>query len=260
MVDLRDASAVRELIAGYKPSVIINAAAYTAVDRAESERDVAMQVNGEAPAAMAAEAKRGNALLVHFSTDYVFDGRGDRPYTEDDPPNPVTAYGVSKLAGDERVLGSGADAYIFRVAWVYASRGNNFLRTIRRLATEREELRIVSDQHGSPTWARAIAEATSLAVSRWLASRTADMPRPDPGVYHMAAPDHGTWFDFAAAIVDSLPPESRRPAVTAIQTKEYPTPAARPAWSVLDSSRLAAAFSLRLPSWRAQLAMCVDQP
>jgi dTDP-4-dehydrorhamnose reductase len=258
-IDLGDADAIRKVVRDVRPNVLVNAAAYTAVDRAESERDLAMRINGEAPGVMAEEAKRAGALMIHYSTDYVFDGQASRPYIETDQPNPVTAYGASKLEGDERVLQSGADAYIFRVAWVYASRGQNFLRTIRRLAAERDELRIVADQQGSPTWARLIAETTAVAVSRWLSDRTAGRAPPTGGSYHMAAPDHATWFEFASSIIASLPEEARRPSVTPIATRDYPTPARRPAWSVLDSRRLDAAFGLRLPSWKTQLSMCLEE-
>lgn len=257
-VDLTDLAAVRAAIATHRPRVVVNAAAYTAVDRAESERALAERINAEAPAAMAAAAAALGALLVHYSTDYVFDGRARAPYREDAPTAPQGAYGATKLAGDEAVLAGAADAWIFRVSWVYAARGRNFLRTIQRLAAERDELRIVDDQVGCPTWAREIAEATALAVGRWLSDRAAGYEPPARGVYHLASPDHTSWHGFASAIVDALPAGAPRPAVRPITTAEYPTPAARPAWSVLDPTKFREAFGLALSPWREQLARCLD--
>jgi dTDP-4-dehydrorhamnose reductase len=257
--DLEDPLAIREAIRQVRPDIIVNAAAYTAVDRAESEPDRAMRINGVAPGVMAEEAKRTHALFVHYSTDYVFDGLASRPYTEEDRAQPLTAYGMSKLAGDEAVLATGATAYILRVAWVYSMRGSNFLRTIRRLAEERDELRIVADQYGSPTWARCIAETTATLI-RVATDRRAKMEgEARTGVYHMAAPDHTTWYDFARAIVSGLkPPSDRAPArVTPIPTGEYPTPAKRPSWSVLDSAKLQETFGVALPPWETQLARCL---
>lgn len=259
-LDLADPAAIRSVIRANAPQVIVNAAAYTQVDRAESEPALAQSINTDAPAALAVEAARSGALLVHYSTDYVFDGTGSRPYTERDKAGPRTVYGASKLQGDQAVLKSDAEAYIFRVGWVYGRRGKNFLTTIQRLASERNELRVVGDQHGGPTWSRAIASITSQAVGQWLASRRAGQSAPARGVYHMAPPDHTTWHGFASAIVDAMtPPEGRkRPEVKSITSAEYPTPAARPAWSVLDARLLRETFGLELPSWRVQLSQCMD--
>jgi dTDP-4-dehydrorhamnose reductase len=259
MANIENPEAIRDVIRRTRPSVIVNAAAYTSVDRAESERDLAIRINGVAPGVMADEAKRAGALMVHYSTDYVFDGSASRPYTEDDRAQPVTAYGVSKLAGDEAVLASGAAAYVLRIAWVYAKRGNNFLRTIQRLASERDELRIVADQHGSPTWAHAIAEATAHVISVVQDRKAKSESEPPPGVYHLAAPNHTTWHGFAAAILSAMAADGQRarPKLTPILTADYPTPARRPQWSVLDSEKLRGAFGVQLPSWESQLAMCL---
>lgn len=259
-LDLTNPEAIRAIVRDEAPDVIVNAAAYTHVDRAETESALAHRVNADAPEVLAAEAARRDALLVHFSTDYVFDGTGDRPYREDDAPGPQTAYGASKLAGDQAVLASPAQAYIFRVGWVYGRRGSNFLRTVQRLALQSEELRIVADQRGSPTWSRAIAEAVTIAVGLWLTSRRTEIEAPPRGVYHMASPDHATWHDFAVEIVRRMPASDgwTRPVVRAIGTTEYPTPAPRPAWSVLDSQRLSEAFALGLPPWREQLGLCMS--
>jgi dTDP-4-dehydrorhamnose reductase len=257
-LDVADAGALREAVRRARPDFIVNAAAYTQVDRAESEPRVAHQVNAIAPAILAEEAKRSNALLIHFSTDYVFDGSASERYGETDVPRPASVYGATKLAGDTAVLESGVSAYVFRVGWVFGLRGRNFLRTIRQLALEKDELRIVADQHGSPTWSREIARVTTRAVQHWLAFRNDRAPAPEAGLYHVSAPDYTTWFGFATAIVCRTPPGLRRPVVTAITTAEYPTPAVRPAWSVLDSGKLRAAFGLSLPSWSDQLTSCLS--
>lgn len=257
-LDLGDFKAVQRAVREAEPDVIVNAAAYTQVEKAENEFALALRINGEAPEVLAAEAARSDALLVHFSTDYVFDGSETRPYVEDDIPVPRTAYGASKLAGDIAVLGSDASAYIFRVAWVYGRRGHNFLNTIGRLARERDEIRIVADQHGSPTWSRAIADATTLAVEQWLTSRRADKPAPPRGVYHMASPDYTTWHTFASAIVEQMhfPEGKRRPQVLPILSSDYPSRVTRPPWTVLDSGKLLETFGLALPPWKVQLAEC----
>ena len=258
-LDLGDLNALREIVRSAEADVIVNAAAYTQVERAEAESMLAHRINAEAPGVIATEAARTRALLVHFSTDYVFDGHGTKPYTEDDAPAPRTVYGASKLAGDEAILGSDADAYVFRVAWVYSQRGQNFLKTIQRLALERDELRIVADQHGTPTWARAIADATAVAIGQWLKSRCEGAAAPPRGLYHMASPDHTTWQGFASAIVGQLdfPPGKSPPVVTPITTADYPSAAPRPAWTVLDSRKLHQTFGVAIPPWREQLAECL---
>lgn len=258
-VDFTDLNRLRSVVQDADPGIIVNAAAYTHVDRAETEPDLAFRINGDAPRVLAEEAARTRALLVHFSTDYVFDGKIDRPYAEDDPTSPLNVYGASKLAGDKAILETDIDALVFRISWVYDAHGRNFLNTIRRLASQRPELRVVSDQYGSPTWARSIAEATTAALARWQAAHRHERDSVSSGVYHMTASDHTTWYGFAQAIVDKLelPEGQARPAVTPIPTSDYPTPACRPRWSVLDSSKLRHTFGLELPMWREQLAMCV---
>jgi dTDP-4-dehydrorhamnose reductase len=258
-LDLTDLDAVTSVVRAARADVVVNAAAYTQVERAENESVLAHRINGEAPAVLAKEAARSGALLVHFSTDYVFDGSGTVPYQEDDVTAPKTAYGASKLAGDEAVLASDVEAYIFRVAWVYSRNGHNFLNTIERLARQREELRVVADQYGNPTWSRAIAEVATRAVGQWLESRREGQAPPPRGLYHMASPDHTTWHGFASAIVDQLilPPGKSRPVVTPITTAEYGSRVNRPAWAVMDSGKLLETFRLALPPWRKQLAQCV---
>ena len=257
--DLSRLAGIRKLVRAVSPGVIVNAAAYTAVDAAEREEPLARLVNGDAPGVLAAEARRAGAVLVHYSTDYVFDGSARMPYTEAAPSEPLGTYGRTKLLGERAVLDSGAAAYVFRTSWVYGLRGRNFLSTVRQLSQSPEALRIVEDQEGSPTWSRALAEATAQALAVVLEARRAKLPGPATGVYHMCAPDHTSWYGFAKAIVTALPPrvDGTRVEVRAITTAEYPTPARRPAWSVLDPSKLREAFGLSLPPWREQLLRCL---
>ena len=238
-LDLRETSRVAEKVLDEKPDVIVNAAAYTAVDRAESEPDTAQAVNAAAPGAMAAEAARLGALLVHFSTDYVFDGAKPQPYLEDDSTNPLSAYGRSKLAGERAILSSGCRHLILRTSWVYGPHGRNFLLTILRAARERPELRVVDDQVGAPTSSLAIARATAALLRRDAA-----------GLYHFTAAGKTTWFGFAREI---LARAGIHTPIVPISTNEYPAAARRPRNSVLDNSRLKAAHGLALPSWQEQL-------
>jgi dTDP-4-dehydrorhamnose reductase len=250
-IDLTRPESVRPVIRDARPEVIINAAAYTAVDKAETETEKATAINAEAPAVMAQEARELGALLVHYSTDYVFDGAATRPYVETDAPSPLGAYGRSKLAGDQAVAASGADHLVFRLCWVYGARGANFMLTMMRLARERELLRVVADQHGSPTWSRMIAEATAHAVRQ---SWAAPDRRRLNGIYHLAASGQTTWHGFASAIIDRMPPDTRKCSrVEAITTADYPTPARRPAYSVLNCDKLQQTFGLRLPAWDLSL-------
>lgn len=251
-LDLASPDVIRARAREVKPDIIVNAAAYTAVDKAESESDLAMAVNGTAPGILAEEARRLGALLVHYSTDYVFDGMKGEPYVETDPTNPINEYGRSKLAGEAAIATSGCAHLIFRTSWVYGTRGKNFLLTILRLARERDELRIVSDQIGAPTSAPAIAAATSHALresARW--------PRDhDPrwGIYHMVAKGTTSWFGFAQAILAragfAVPVQ---PRLRPIPTSEYPTPAHRPNYSVLACEKLEACFGIALPAWEQAL-------
>lgn len=250
-VDFAAPDSIRRHIADAAPDIIINAAAYTAVDKAESETALATKINADAPGIMAEEAKRRGALLVHYSTDYVFDGTKTTPYVETDAPNPLGAYGRGKLAGDEAIRAADCAHLIFRLCWVYGARGGNFMLTIQRLAREREKLRVVGDQFGCPTWSRMIAETTAHAL-RYVRS-PADA-RALSGTYHLCASGESSWHGFAQAIVDLMPPETRKcREVEAITSAEYPTPTKRPAYSVLSCAKLEQTFDLRLPNWQDSL-------
>ncbi len=256
-MDLADPDSIHRAIADARPQVIVNAAAYTAVDRAESEPAAAMRLNGVAPGIIAEEAARTGALVVHFSTDYVFDGSGDRPWREDDRAAPLSVYGRTKLAGEEAVRAAGAPYLIFRTSWVYAARGTNFLRTMLKLAGERSELKIVDDQVGAPTWARSIANltASTLAQGRGPAAERS-------GLYHLTAAGAVSWFGFAQAIFAAATKRLtnfRAPSVIPIPTSQYPLPARRPSNSRLDNSRLLATFGLTPPAWETMLEQCMDE-
>jgi len=245
-LDLADPDAIRRVVREARPELIVNAAAYTAVDKAESEPAVATQINGDAPGVLAEEAKRSGALLVHYSTDYVFDGEKPGAYVETDTPNPVSAYGRSKLAGDRAVMASGCRHLIFRTCWVYGPRGRNFLLTILKAARERPELKVVNDQFGAPTSSGAIAEATVRAI----AANRGD------GIYHMSAGGRTTWHGFAQAIVEAA---GLKTPVLPIPTSGYPTPARRPRNSILDNSRLKNDFGIEVPEWRDGLREVLGQ-
>lgn len=250
-VDFTKPDDLRRIIREAQPEAVVNAAAYTAVDKAETDEDTARGINGHAPGVMAEECRRLGAWMVHFSTDYVFDGTKSAPYQEDDPPNPLGAYGRSKLEGDQAVAAAGAAHLTFRLCWVYGARGHNFMLTMMRLARERETLRVVRDQWGCPTWSRMIAEATAQAVRQAL--RAPD-PAPYSGTYHLAASGATSWHGFAEAIIHRMPVDGRKcRAVEAIPSTDYPTPARRPAYSVLDCGKLARTFGLRLPAWEESL-------
>lgn len=255
-IDLTSGDSVRQWVRETKPDIILNAAAYTAVDKAESEPNKAMAINGVAPGVLAEEAKQSGALLVHYSTDYVYDGAKTTPYVETDSPNPLGAYGRSKLAGDEAIRAVGGAHLIFRLCWVFGARGQNFMLTIMRLAREREKLRVVADQVGCPTWSRMIAQTTALALRQALAAGDWDA---FTGTYHLAASGVTSWQAFAQAIVNLMPAEGRKcSAVEAIPTSEYPTPAKRPAYSVLDCAKLERVFGLRLPPWEDSLRQAME--
>jgi dTDP-4-dehydrorhamnose reductase len=253
-IDLTSGDSIRQWILQSRPKIVINAAAYTAVDKAESEADRAMKINGVAPGILAEEAKKLGALLVHYSTDYVFDGTKTEPYVEADAPNPLGVYGRSKLAGDEAVRSVGGTHLIFRLCWVYGARGQNFMLTMMRLARERETLRVVSDQIGCPTWSRMIAETTALAVKQ----ATRDFAAYT-GTYHLASSGVTSWHGFAEAIVNQMPGEGRKCSrVEAIASSEYPTPTKRPAYSVLTCEKLKRTFGLQLPAWEASLSQALE--
>ena len=253
-LDLSDLDTIAPLLRRVQPDVVVNAAAYTAVDRAEDEIEAAFRANAEAPGRLA-EACAGLAIaLVHYSTDYVFDGGGTRPYRENDPTDPLGVYGRSKLAGEEAIAASGARHLILRTAWVYGLHGHNFLRTMLRVGAERDELHVVADQRGCPTPAWLIADATASLIARGIA---------ESGIRHLVAGGETTWHGFAEAIFEEALATgliARVPRVTPIATHEYPTRAARPAYSVLDTTRLRGEYGLELPDWRDALHRTLSRP
>jgi dTDP-4-dehydrorhamnose reductase len=251
-MDLSDLDQVRDVIRRVRPGLIVNPAAYTAVDKAESEPDLAHRVNAEAPGLMAQEARALGAALVHYSTDYVFDGSQAAPRAEDDATGPLNVYGASKLAGEQAIAAAGIPHLIFRTSWVYGMRGKNFLLTMMKLAKERDELRVVADQHGAPTWSRTIADSTALVLSQAHAGG-GEWWRQNSGVYHLSSQGQTTWFDFTRAILEEAGIDCR---VLPISSAEYPVPAKRPQYSVLSSERLMARFC-RLPEWREALRLCL---
>jgi dTDP-4-dehydrorhamnose reductase len=249
---------LREAIRSVRPQWIVNPAAYTAVDKAESEPELAYAVNRDAVRAIGEEAQRIGAVVIHFSTDYVFDGQGSRAYTEADPTGPVSVYGASKLAGEIALAESGAAHLIFRTSWVYGGRGKNFLLTILKLAREREVLRVVGDQHGAPTWSRDLALMTAAAVRRCEADGggLAEAVKRVGGVYHAAGAGETTWYGFAAEAVRlerAREPKVRLAEIEAIRSAEYPTPARRPANSRLNCERLKEQFGWKMMDWQESL-------
>ena len=251
VADLAEPASLPPLVARVAPDLVVNAGAYTAVDQAEKEPELAHRVNADAPGELARACAAAGIPLVHYSTDYVFDGAGTRPYREDDATAPLGVYGASKLAGEEAVRASGAEHRIFRLCWVYGPRGRNFLLTMLRLAGERDVLRVVADQVGSPTPAAWIADATAAALA---------VPGKS-GTWHLAASGEASWHGFASAIVAQAATRgliARAPAVEAIDTAQFPTPARRPHYSVLDTARLQQDFGIRLPDWREGLGQALD--
>lgn len=243
-LDLRSPQAIRDAVRTAAPDAIVNAAAYTAVDRAENQEALAFAVNRDGPAILAEEAAKCGALLVHFSTDYVFDGAKAAPYVEDDGPNPLNVYGRSKLAGEQAIIRSGCRHLILRTSWVYAERGSNFLLTMLRLAREGKALRVVDDQHGAPTASHMIAAAAPGIIAAVLREPSLG------GVYHMTARGSTTWYGFAGAIFRE---KNLSVQVSAISSSDYPTPARRPRNSLLDNAKLAKTFGVHLPSWEVGL-------
>jgi dTDP-4-dehydrorhamnose reductase len=271
-LDLLDPAQIRRVMQQAKPQWIVNAAGYTAVDAAESDQANALAINAEGPRLLALEAKKTGAALVHFSTDYVFDGLKKVPYLETDPTNPINAYGRSKFAGEQAIRDSGVIHLIFRTSWLYATHGRNFLLTVLRLATERQELKIVDDQIGAPTCAADLAAATTTILAVLMAGAKGQLISPDlAGSYHMSAAGQTTWYEFAKAILDEAARAPRnlswlasatngRPLLAArvlpISTEEFRSPTRRPAYSVLSNARLKEAFGVTLPAWRIQLQGC----
>jgi dTDP-4-dehydrorhamnose reductase len=249
-LDLADADAIVAAVRNARPQFIVNAAAYTAVDRAESEPELADAINAQAPGILAEEARRAGAVLVHYSTDYVFDGQSKAAYHERSATNPINAYGRSKLGGEHAIAAAGGSSLVLRTSWVYGMNGQNFLTTMRRLGVEREELRIVADQIGTPNWTRSLAVATANLIGRggaFLAERA--------GLYHVSGGGSTSWYDFARAIFAG----TGRPRLLPITSAEYPTAARRPAHSVLASAKLAETFGVSLPPWETMLRDCIAE-
>jgi dTDP-4-dehydrorhamnose reductase len=251
-LDLANPDHIRSQLRKVNPDIIVNAAAYTAVDQAENEPELCMAINAIAPGILAELALETKALLIHYSTDYVFDGAKTSHYLETDPPNPLGVYGASKLAGERAIIQVDCPHLIFRTTWVYGNRGKNFLLTILRLAAERSELKIVTDQIGSPTWSRLISEATSQIIAQ------CGKERSYKGLYNLSSAGQTSWYGFASQIINQIRlqyPE-RQLAIENIHpilTSEYPTPAKRPANSLLDNSKIFADFGIQLPDWNSSL-------
>jgi len=269
-VDLTDLNAVSRTVRDFAPDIVVNAAAYTAVDKAESEPELARAINVAAPAQIAKECARTGALLVHYSTDYVYDGNKPTPYEENDATGPLSVYGQTKLAGDQAIMASGSAHIILRTTWVYDIRGKNFLRTALRLAREKEELRMVGDQYGAPTWARGLAESTTIILAKLL-ERKSSTGVWQSGLFHLTASGQTSWAGFAQAILEDYEDLLEWPAetgefggelkakrVVAITTEQYQTPARRPHNSVLSNAKIQAAFGIALPDWRAQLRLAMQ--
>jgi dTDP-4-dehydrorhamnose reductase len=252
-IDFSKPDTIRDAVRAAEPTVIVNAAAYTAVDKAEAAPEPAWAINAAGPGVIAEEAKRLGALLVHYSTDYVYDGSKPGPWVEEDKPNPLNVYGKTKLAGDEAIAAAGGDYLILRTSWVYGARGANFLLTMLRLAKERPELRIVDDQSGSPTTSECIAQATADILSQVIAPGGGLAGRS--GVYHLTSSGVTTWFGFAKAFLSK---QAGCPKLTPITTSEYPIPATRPVNSVLSCEKLAETFGVRMPSWELALDLVLE--
>ena len=253
VADFNQPDSLAALLQRIRPDVVVNAAAYTAVDRAEEDQEAAWRANADSPGVLARWCAQEKVPLVHYSTDYVFDGQGQRPYREDDATAPLGVYGASKLAGEEAIRAAGGRHLIFRTAWVYASHGQNFLRTMLRVGAEREELKVVADQIGTPTPAALIADATAQAIQH---------PAELSGTWHLTANGETSWHGFAAAIFAGAQARgliARAPKVLPITTAEYPTKAKRPAYSRLDTGRLQADLGIVLPDWREGLARVMDE-
>ena len=252
-LDLSKITSIEPAILDIQPDIIINAAAYTAVDKAEEESELAMTVNGIAPGVLAKAAKKIEASLIHYSTDYVFDGRSDTPYREEDITCPLSIYGKSKLAGEKNIAEAGIPYLILRTSWVYSLQGKSFLRTIKKLAEEKDTLRIVDDQIGAPTWARSIALATRKILKQYLRDGS------DPslsGIFHLTCQGKSSWYDFAKEILN-ISSTSQNTQLLPIPTSEYPTPATRPLYSLLSNDKLEKVFGFKMPHWNDALKDCM---
>jgi dTDP-4-dehydrorhamnose reductase len=252
-LDLSKIDSIEPAVLDIKPDIIINAAAYTAVDKAEEEHDLAMTINGVAPGVLAKAAKKTGASLIHYSTDYVFDGRSETPYREEDTTCPLNIYGESKLAGEKSIAEAGIPYLILRTSWVYSLQGKSILRTIQKLAAEKDTLRIVDDQIGAPTWARSIALATRKIIEQCLRNRA----KPSlSGVFHLTCQGQSSWHDFAKEILD-LSGASQDTQLLPIPTSDYPTPAVRPLYSLLSNDKLKKVFAFEMPHWNDALIDCM---
>lgn len=251
---------IRSIIQKNSPDVIVNAAAYTAVDKAEEDEKLAETINAEVPGIIAEEALKINALLVHYSTDYIFDGKKSSPYIETDTPNPVNAYGRTKLHGELNIQSSGCDYLILRTSWVYASRGENFLKTIVRLAREKEELDIISDQFGTPTWARYIADATAFLIQKKLARNVPGGSRIN-NIFHLSSKGECSWYQFADLIVSELKRVDRNlnTVINSITSEQYPTKAKRPENAVLCTDKVEHEMFLHNPGWDKSVKLCLNE-
>jgi dTDP-4-dehydrorhamnose reductase len=258
-VDFTQPDSIRQAVRAAAPAVIVNAAAYTAVDKAESEPELAMAINGTAPGVLAEEAKRLGSILVHYSTDYVFNGTKQSPFVESDAPDPLNVYGRTKLAGDEAIQAVGGDYLILRTSWVYGARGNNFLLTMLRLAREREELRIVDDQIGSPTSSECIAQATAGILAQVLGPAGGGL-KGRSGIYNLTCAGETTWFGFARALLTKSAASHgfTVPNLIPITTGEFPRPAKRPANSRLRCQRVEETFGVVMPDWEEALALVLE--
>lgn len=255
-IDLTRPDSIREWASRIKPQIILNAAAYTAVDQAEKEPELARSINTHAPALLAEWAADHHALLVHYSTEYVFDGAKASSYLESDVPSPVNAYGESKLGGDLAIQASGCRHLIFRTCWIYGARGKNFLRTILQLAREGRDLRIVQDQVGSPTWSRMIAQATSQVLAQGMARGDEDLS----GLYNLSAEGQASWHEFAVTFLEKiLGGDYDLRKLSPIPTSEFPTPARRPGNSLLSKDKIRNTFDIRVPDWKESLELvCME--
>ncbi len=259
-IDLAQPEQITALVREIKPNLLINAAAYTAVDKAEDEPGKVLAINAQAPGILAREAKKIGAVLVHYSTDYVYSGQKNLPYMEQDKTGPLSVYGKSKLEGDQNIQNEKVPHLIFRTSWIYGGRGKNFLLTMLRLAKEKEGIRVVSDQVGSPTWCRTLAEATALILAQGIK----DLPnflKEKGGLYHLTSKGETNWFQFCRAILENDPEKKNHKVkkIISISTKDYPTPAKRPAYSVLSCQLIEKMFGLRLPHWEESLNLVLQK-
>ena len=255
LLDLSQLNQIGERVREWKPDLIVNPAAYTAVDQAESEHEIAFKVNADAPKVLAEEASRLNVPLIHYSTDYVFDGKSTRPYREEDDPAPLNVYGESKLDGERNVQRYAEQHLIFRTSWIFGMRGKNFMTTMLRLFQEREEMSVVDDQIGAPTWSRMVAEASAIIISQVIGQRN-DESRW--GLYHLAASGKTTWYDFACSIYELSNKKNNSLIIKPVSSDKYPVLATRPKNSHLDDQRIRSVWGISLPDWEYSLQQCLE--